>query len=160
MLVIADSSPIIALISTGHIELLPTLFGEVIIPPEVSAELRAFRRSASVLEFMANRPAWLAERTPTVVEAIPDLHPGELAAISLARELNADLLLIDERDGRRAATERQIPITGTIGVLELAANREFVDLKAAFDDLKATSFWISPNLLDQRLKIWLGGRNP
>lgn len=158
MLVIADSSPIIALINTGRVDLLPALFGEVVIPPEVSAELHAFRRDVSVPAFMADRPAWLVERTPSVVELIHHLHPGELAAISLARELNADLLLIDELDGRRAATERHIPITGTVGVLEFAADRGLVDLRIAFEQLKSTGFWIAPALLDQRLKMWFDRR--
>jgi predicted nucleic acid-binding protein len=39
MLVVADSSPLIVLIQIGQIDVLPALFGEVVIPPEVSAEL-------------------------------------------------------------------------------------------------------------------------
>jgi len=80
------------------------------------------------------------------------LHDGETAAINLARELNADLLLIDEVQGRREAAARNIPLTGTIGVLEMAAAANLLDLKEAFERVKRTDFWISPNLLDERLK--------
>jgi predicted nucleic acid-binding protein len=159
MLVVADSSPIIVLIEIGHIDILPRLFGQVVIPPEVSAELLQNNRPQIVRDFMASRPAWLIERSPSTVEAIPSLHAGEIAAICLAREVKADLLLIDETSGRKAAAERHIPFTGTIGVLEFAANRGFLDLEDAFTRIKNTNFWISDRLLDERLKRSRTGRN-
>jgi predicted nucleic acid-binding protein len=72
--------------------------------------------------------------------------------------LKADLLLIDDLEGRKAATERHIPLTGTIGVLELAADRRLLDLHDAFSRVKKTDFWISHDLLDERLRVYLGKR--
>ena len=158
MLVVADSSPMIVLIIIGHIDVLPKLFGQVIIPPEVSAELLNSRRPQDVRDFMSSRPAWLLERMPAAIEPIPSLHAGELAEISLARELKADLLLIDEVLGRKAAAERHIPFTGTIGLLELAADEGLLNLKDAFTLVKNTDFWISNKLLDERLKLYLANR--
>lgn len=160
MLVIADSSPLIVLINIGHVDVLPTLFGQVVIPPEVSAELHQPNRPQIVRDFLAVQPAWLRERMPVAIEPIPALHAGELAAISLARELKADLLLIDEVRGRKAAADRHIPYTGTIGVLELAADKGLLDLQAAFERIKLTDFWISHELLDERLKLHLARRPP
>lgn len=153
MLVVADASPLIVLIEVGCIDLLPTLFGQVIIPPEVSAELHHAARPHRVRAFIAAIPPWLAERAPAVVEAIPGLHSGEMAAISLARELKADLLLIDEVCGRKAAGDRHLHFTGTVGILELAADRGLLDLSDAFARLKKTDFWISSELLDERLRL-------
>jgi len=107
-----------------------------------------------VREFIANRPSWLSIQAPSRDEKIPLLQEGEIAAINLARELKADLLLIDEVQGRRAAAARNIPLTGTIGVLEMAAKANLLDLKEAFDQVKRTDFWISPKLLDERLKVY------
>ncbi len=42
-----------------------------------------------------------------------------------------------------------------IGVLEQAANRGLLDLKEAFTRIKNSDFWISPELIDARLKIYL-----
>jgi predicted nucleic acid-binding protein len=158
MLVVADSSPLIVLIQIGHVNALPGLFGQATIPPEVGAELRHPSRPQVVRDFMASRPAWLVERAPSVIEPIPALHAGKLAAISLARELKADLLLIDEMRGRQVAAERHIPFTGTIGVLELAAEQGLLDLEDAFARVKKTDFWVSPELLDQRLSLYLTGQ--
>jgi predicted nucleic acid-binding protein len=155
MLVVADSSPLVILVNIGQISVLPTLFGEVAIPSQVAAELRANNRPVAVREFIATGPRWLVERTPKAIEPIAALHAGELAAISLARELKADLLLIDEMRGRKAAAERNIPLTGTIGVLEFAADRGLLDLATAFEAVKQTDFWISDALLDQRLQLYL-----
>ena len=153
MLVIADSSPLNVLINTDHIDILPRLFGTVIIPPEVSRELMDDKRPQAVRTFIARAPTWLIEQAPASLEPIPMLHPGEAAAISLALEVHADLLLIDEIDGRRAAAARGIHVAGTIGVIEQAADRGLLDLKEAFTAIKKTDFWISHELLDARLKL-------
>lgn len=155
MIVVADSSPLVALTNIGHIEVLPKLFRQVIIPPEISAELRQHSRPQAVRDFIASPPDWLLERAPAAIQPIPNLHAGELAAISLAQELKADLLLIDEVRGRRAAGDLRIPFTGTVGVLELAADHGLIDLQNAFGRLKNTDFWISHPLLDERLNLYL-----
>ena len=79
------------------------------------------------------------------------MDPGESQAIWLCLQLGADLLLIDERDGRQAAMERGIAITGTLGVLERAAAQNLIDLDEAFEQLKQTDFWVPATLLDTRL---------
>jgi len=153
MLVIAVSSPLIVLVNIGQIGVLPALFGNVTNPPQVAEELARPNRPQVVRDFIANKPSWLKVEAPAVIEPIPLLQSGEAAAISLAIQLKADLLLIDDLQGRKAATQRHIRLTGTIGVLELAADRKFLDLKDAFDRVKVTDFWISHKLLDERLKL-------
>jgi predicted nucleic acid-binding protein len=155
VIVIADSSPVIVLVNIGHINLLPFLFKAVVIPSQVAAELRQANRPAAVKDFVGRPPPWLSIRTPLSSDAIEGLDAGETAAIQLAGEIKADLLLMDELRGRKVAAERNIAITGTIGVLELAATRKLLDLKEAFEQVKQTDFWISPALLDARLKLFL-----
>lgn len=148
---VADSSPLVALVNIGHVEILPILFGSVLIPPEVLSELSTPRRPEAVRRLAAQPPAWLDVRPPKSVEVIPDLHPGEQAALSLAAEVKADLILMDEKEGRRVAAERHFLVAGTVGVLERAAGQGLLNLREAFDRLKATDFWITPALLDARL---------
>lgn len=152
MLVIADSSPLIALVNINHVDVLPALFGSVTIPPHVADELRSANRPLAIREFIAANPPWLHIRSPKSNTPISPLHAGEAAAINLAMELKADLLLIDDMVGRKAAVQRSIRLTGTIGVLELAATAKLLDLKEAFEKTKRTDFWIAPALLDERLR--------
>jgi len=155
MLVIADSSPFVVLVNIGHIDVLPKLFGRVVVPPAVASELAASSRPQTVRDFAANPPDWLRVQRPVAVQPIPSLHPGETEAISLALELHADLILIDERAAYREAVARRLNAIGTVRVLERAASEGLLDLKDAFDRVKQTDFWISPALLDERLELFL-----
>jgi predicted nucleic acid-binding protein len=96
VIVVADSSPIVVLVNRGRIDILPILYGRIVIPPEVAAELSDSKRPVPVRTFIATPPDWPEVRPSTQIEPIPGLHSGETAAIALACELAADQLLIDE----------------------------------------------------------------
>ena len=70
---------------------------------------------------------------------LPGLHPGEIEAISLARQLSADLLLMDERDAVATAREMGLRVVGTVGLLERAAHEKLLNLREAFIRLHATA---------------------
>jgi predicted nucleic acid-binding protein len=153
MLVVADSSPFVGLIKIGLLDVLRHLYGSVVIPPEVAKELESIKRPAEVRAFIATPPEWLSIRQASNIENIEGLDEGELAAIALARELKADLLLIDETKGRQAAIERNLKTVRTAAVLFEAANAKALpDLKAAFDKLKATDFRVPHEALDELLR--------
>jgi predicted nucleic acid-binding protein len=156
MIVVADTSPFIGLIKIDHVDLLPQLYHQVIIPPQVALELASPRRPSQVQAFAASPPPWLYIRQPSQVLTIAGIDVGECAAISLAQELNADLLLIDETKGREAAMALHIPTVRTAAVLFDAANAGVLpDLKSAFDKLKATNFRVPAKVLDQLLQLHL-----
>ena len=136
MIVVSDSSALVVLFRIGHGDVLPTLFKQIVIPPEVACELAFPNWPQSVQDFIAAPPSWLEIRAATSVEPIPSLHAGEAAAISLAQEIQADRLIIDEKCGRKAATERHLPVIGTVGILEAAAERGLLDWEQAFEKVK------------------------
>jgi hypothetical protein len=76
MLVVADSTPLIALADIGNISVLPALFGQVIIPAEVSLELRGYKRSEAVRDLLVAPPVWLLERAPTCSSQLRGFTPG------------------------------------------------------------------------------------
>lgn len=76
MLVVADSSSINFLIQIEHIDVLPRLFGRVVIPPEVAAELSHRKTPETVRKFMASPPPWLETKPAHNIESIPHLDPG------------------------------------------------------------------------------------
>lgn len=84
--------------------------------------------------------------------ALQRLGEGERAAITLAVSLGASLLLMDERQGAAVARGKGLVVTGTIGILDLAASRGLVNLKEAFDRLKRTSFRYPPEIMENLLK--------
>jgi len=143
MLVIADASPLHYLILLASTEMLPRLFDRVVIPRTVAQELQHPQAPTVVRVWMAAPPAWL---TLQDVSTAPDarlalLDAGERDAILLAQSLHADLLLMDEWEGRREAARRGLTVTGVLGVLERAAQRELIDLPAALTRLLATNFY-------------------
>jgi predicted nucleic acid-binding protein len=103
MLVIADSSPLIALVNIGHVDVLPKLFGQIVIPPAVAMELASPSRPQAVRDLTIAPLPWLKIQQPASHLQIPKLHPGESDALSLALELHADVLLIDERRAYKEA---------------------------------------------------------
>src|SRR6266542_4099600 len=124
MVVVADSSPLRYLIVLGEQHLLPDLFGEAWIPSAVLEELSASSTPAGVRAFLRTPPDWLKVRDPgnETLEAIaPELDRGERAALALARELHADLVLLDDAAARAEAKSLGFRMTGTVGILRLAA---------------------------------------
>lgn len=153
MIVVSDASPLNALVRIGHVEILEDLFGSVIIPPAVAAELTHARTPDPVRAWLAAPPVWLEIRSPKVIDATLTMDDrGEVEAISLALELKADFLLADDRKARRAARERGLPITGAVGVLELAAAKGLLNLLHAFEKLKTTDFNVSEEILRDALE--------
>ena len=148
MIVIADTTPINYLVLTGHEGLLPRLFGPVVIPEEVLRELRAEATPQAVRQWIRNPPEWLEIRATTEPpdRTLSHLGPGERQAIQLAEVLSADLLLVDEKAARREAAKRHLRTTGTLGILDLAADKGLVDFAQAFERLKETSFYISSSV--------------
>jgi hypothetical protein len=94
-------------------------------------------------------PAWL-EVLPLPASADADpalqalLDDGERAALLLARAIGADLLLMDDRAGVAVAHQQGFAVTGTLGVLDLAAQRGFIELDAAFAGLRQRISAIAP----------------
>lgn len=80
------------------------------------------------------------------------LDEGETAAIALAISLDADLLLMDDREGVIVARSKGLRVTGTLEVLDLAAQRGLVNFAQAVDRLRQTTFRIPEALLDSLLK--------
>jgi len=161
-LVVTDTGPLNYLVLIGEIDILPRLFDRVLTPQSVIAELDHSRTPNAVQKWVANRPAWLSVgSTPPITELpLPTLDNGERAAIALALSEKANLLLIDERAGARAALANGLSVVGTVGMLEMAARLGMVDLSAAFTRLRATSFRIRQQVLDGSLASYEAERAP
>ena len=152
--VVADTSPLNYLLLIGEIEILPALYGNLVIPTEVFAELTDSDSPREVSRWMRSKPDWLHVQSAEKAQGDPELReldPGERAAILLAAHEPHVLLLIDDAAGRAAAQHLGIPTTGTLGVLRAAAIRNLVDFPAALELLAKTNFRISATLFAELL---------
>jgi len=149
MIVIADTTPLNYLVLIDQSHLLPQLYGRVLIPQAVYDELQQERTPAPVRAWVANHPAWLEVRQASVPldSKLEELDRGEREAIALALELQADLLILDDRDARVEASRRNLVVIGTLRVLEDAAQLGLVDLPRALQRLQQTTFRASAYLV-------------
>ncbi|MGH9897335.1 MAG: DUF3368 domain-containing protein [Pyrinomonadaceae bacterium] len=154
MIVISDTAPLNYLVLIDCQDVLRDLFGRVIIPHKVFTELQRNETPEKVQEWIGNHPAWLEVKVvqDSLVAVSDKLGEGEREAITLVRELRADILLIDDRDGRVEAERHCIAVTGTLGVLRTAAHRGLINLQAAIDRLRQTSFREPKTLIEAMLK--------
>ena len=152
--VISDTSPIRYLVLISQVELLRALYREVLLPEAVADELSQPKTPDAVREWISHRPAWLKVMPLTARPgslSLPDLDAGERDAILLAMDMKADLVLMDEREGVEAARGLGLSVTGTLGVLDRAAELGLIELAPVIARLRQTNFRINPALLDDLL---------
>ncbi len=146
--VVSDTSPLHYLILCGVDQVLAQLFEQVVIPPTVFAELQQPNTPSMVQEWMRSMPAWVSVQTPTSLDYSLDLDAGELEAICLAREIHAAAVLTDDRAGRHAAAQCGLPVIGTLGLLEQAAVRGWIDLPQTLERLRLTNARLDQKLVE------------
>ena len=153
MTVVSNTSPINYLVQIGHVELLQLRFGQVVITSATVDELSQQSTSPCVHKFVTAPSHWIAIRRPNAIDpSLRQFGAGEQEAISLALELKADLLIIDDKSARRAAGRLGLAVTGTLGILKQAAARKRVDLSKALVDLRSCGFYMSDELVDNLLE--------
>jgi predicted nucleic acid-binding protein len=155
LIVISDSSSLIAMGAVGQLDLLRTLFGEVIVPQavwnEVTTPGRAGARSVQDAEWI--RVVRVSNRT--IIGPLPGtVGPGEAEAMMLAVELSADVLLLDERRARKIALGLGLPVTGVLGVLlEAKRKRLITAVKPVLDQMEvAVAFRLKRSLYEAALR--------
>ena len=99
-------------------------------------------------------PAWYEVRAVDEPEEMifpVALHRAEHQAILLAEKIRPDVILIDEQIGRTIASARNLPVSGTLGILERADIMRFInDFPKILKQLKTSGFYVGESL-EQRL---------
>src|SRR5439155_2560924 len=126
-------SPLIYLAALSDFGLLPALFGEISIPGAVYDEIvtnggahpveRAVRQNLGV--WMHVQDLVQPHRRQSLMQQAR-IHGGETEAILLAQELNADILLMDDRAGVECARDAAINVVRTAGIYMLAKDDELI----------------------------------
>src|ERR1700730_14205660 len=153
MKAVSNTTPLRYLIAIEQEHLLGQLFEKVFVPVAVHEELTDSRTPETVRGRVLSLPDWfevrMMQETQTTTFPVT-LHRGERQAILLAEAMRADVLLIDEQIGRTIALSRNLPVSGTLGVLERADRMGFVrNFPQVLQQLKASGFFITEALKQQ-----------
>jgi predicted nucleic acid-binding protein len=156
MIVVADTSPLNYLVQLGKDQILQEIYHRVVVPTAVLLELQHTQAPAEVRTWALSLPHWVDVVQPITIDAslANELGPGERQAISIALEMNADLLLIDERSGRRAAEQRNLKVAGTLAVLLRAGLLDLLDFPLVLQETQRLGFRVSPELEATMLAIY------
>ena len=153
--VVSNTTPILSLLKIGKLDLLQKLYGKIKIPNAVFREIEAGKDRDYYTDI--TKLSW--------IEIIPiqsnsarlylfDLDDGEAETIILAQEQAADVVIIDDKLGRRYAAQINIPITGTIGILLKAKERGLITaVTPLLYELRNKSSWINDSLLTKAISL-------
>lgn len=153
--IVSNTTPLIGLVRIKRLALLPQLFERIIIAEGVYREIVEYDHKGADL---IRETDWIdvtKVKDRLAVEVLLDeLDIGESETIVLSREVSADIVLMDERKGRRKVRQLGFNLSGTVGVLLRAKEKGLIDLlKPELDALHQQSFYISESLREDALRF-------
>jgi uncharacterized protein len=157
MPVVSNTSPLLNLAIINQLNLIQQQFGQVIIPDAVLTELRINENLPGSQQLQkAIKEGWILINTvenQAFVQLLKrELDQGEANAIALAIQLNADLLLLDERDGRRIARTLGLNLTGILGIILRAwRDGQVTSVKELINQLRQSANFRIASHLEQQI---------
>lgn len=158
MIVVSNTSPLTNLAAIGQFGLLRHLYATVNIAEAVWDELNAKGTSWPGRDEVAAAD-WIERHTVrnrALIRALRrDLDRGEAQSIALALELDADIVLMDEKEGRRAAQRQGIRVIGVVGILlEAKAQKRIEELRPFLDALRhGAGFFLNESVYARALEL-------
>ena len=152
-IVIADAGPLIAFARLHQIGLLPQLFGRVLVTDIVFRECAGriyFPESALIQESVSKKQLELCA-SPDFSAFAQKIDAGEASAIAVAIDFGCGVLM-DDKAGRKMATNAGVPVIGTVGVLVLAKRNGLIPLVMPLLEALATSgYFLSEEIISAAL---------
>ena len=155
MIVVSDSTILIGLANIGQLDLLKQVFNKIYVPEEVFRE---------VTERALNKPGAQIIRNTAWIKAKPvkdrtqvnllmaSLDKGESEVLALSKEMNAELILLDEEKARKSAVIAGFNVMGLLGMFVLAKKLGLLDeIKSLIEELRRKKFRISDGIIAQAL---------
>ncbi len=151
MIVISDNSALSALAEAGLLELLPRMFGVVVIPESIHRECGHPRAPKPLRDWISRPPEWL-QIVPDPADLLTEtqgLGPGEAAAITLAwANRKFAKLILDEKRGRRVAEALGLAKTGVLGMIGEAAGLGWLDFEETIERIQQTGFHMNDTVIE------------
>lgn len=152
--IVSNTTPIISLLKLNRLDLFQQLYKQIYIPSAVYEEIEAGKTKGYYKDLTKIDWIRITEiKDKQAPRYFLDLDAGEAEAIVLATEIQADLIILDEKLGRFHAKHAELKVTGTIGILIKAKSAGFIkELKPLLEELIDKEVWISENLKNEILK--------
>jgi predicted nucleic acid-binding protein len=153
--VVCNTTPIISLLKIERLDLLENLYSTVIVPGAVWQEIEQGRNGPFYTD-LRSLPYIVIQSVgnTAAVDYLTDLDRGEAEVIVLAREISADLVIIDEEVGRAYARHFNLTLTGTLGILLRAKQDGFIPaIKPLLEKLIESGVWISKWVFDDVMAL-------
>ena len=153
--VVSNTTPLISLLKLNRIEILKDLYSEIIIPTAVCMEVENGKNKKYYQDLTKIEWIKIEEiQNKLSTKYFLDLDEGDAEAIILATEIDADLVLLDEKLGRFHANHAGLKVTGTIGILLKAKNTGIIRvIKPLLIELTEKEVWISSRLINEICKL-------
>ena len=153
--IISNTTPIISLLKVDKLNLLKELYAKIIVPKAVYLEIENGKEKPYYHDL--TQIDWIEIQeigNPVSRDFFLDLDEGEAEVLILAKELNADLVIMDEIMGRRYSKQLGFNLTGTIGILLKAKEEGLIEsMKDLLTELTKKGTWLSPKLIKKTIEL-------
>lgn len=155
--VIVNSTPLIALCHVNQLNILKELYGEIIIPKAVYDEI-SVKKDSVCKKIVDESLEWVhVQKIQNVMAKAmfkSQLHDGEVEVMILAKEQNADVVIIDDQNAKKYAKYLELPVTGTLGILIKAKQVGYIpELKPLLDVMVQNGIYIKNSLIEHCLEL-------
>lgn len=153
---VVDTSALQYLFRIGQLDILQTLFDEVLVADAVEQELNQGKSTGYLVPNITDY-SWITIEKPdsySIPIELKSLGDGECASILLARETSADRIIIDDLDARYVAETLGLHVIGTIGILMRAKEQNLIPkIAPLLEQLIGAGMWISIEIKQYALEL-------
>lgn len=150
--VISNTTPIISLCSVGYEFILKELFRKIVIPQAVDIELRSLDKPGSHFSHLEWVEVVSVQNEDFVMFLRKDIDKGEAETIALARQMNADVVIIDENVGYQIARHFGLSVVRTLSILEVAKNKRIISrIRPIVEQIVQRGRWYSKSVIEKFL---------
>lgn len=154
MILVADSSALIALSLCNVLKFLDVLFEEVKVPPAVFDEVTEEDKVESIAlsEYLKDKIEYVNMEDYIITDF--SIRKGEIEAMALYKKLGADKLLVDDKRARKLAQLNGMNIIGSLGILLIAKEKGLIEqIKPYVEIIKESDIYINEELIDYVLEL-------
>ena len=155
-IIVSDTSPLFYLHRVGCLELLRRLYGNIIVPQAVIAELEEGREQGEDVPDI-DKYQWIKVQHITVplhIKLIPDLGKGESEVLSMGLCEEQHLIIIDDKLAREIARLQNLRFTGTAGILLKSKKKKYLtEIKPVLCQLEQAGFFLRKDLIVNILQL-------